>query len=406
MKIRYIFFILLLSQHVLQALYPFKLGLENIPEHFGRTFKEQGVRSVGLVTNHTGVDQRGNRNIDILLQKNIPITVIFAPEHGISGTIAASNNVPNTIDAKTKLPIISLYGNKSGKKIDPAIIQSIDLFIFDIQDVGMRHYTYISTLLDVLHTASEHHKRVLVLDRPNLLGGCVEGPLVESELRSFISAAPIPLRHGMTVGELACYFNKYVLKKPASLEVIKMKDYQRTYEVPQLLVGLSPNLQSINACRAYSFLGLLSEIRPFDVGIKTNAAFQCLLLPDSLKLPWRVWDTLRDQLLAYGIKATPYRYFSERKKQRYTGLRFSIDRAHMVPAFKVFLAIVRYFQQQGVSLTCSEYFDKVAGTKLIQHAITQKKTMHCNVRELLKKTRAFVARASYLYEPKPVLVAE
>jgi uncharacterized protein YbbC (DUF1343 family) len=406
MKIQYIFFIVLFSQHTLQALYPFKLGLENIPENFGRRLQEQGIRSVGLITNHTGIDQQGNRNIDILLQKKVPITAIFAPEHGITGIIEASKKVPNTIDEKTKLPIIGLYDNKSGKKIDLTLLQSIDLFIFDIQDVGMRHYTYISTLRDVLQTAAEHHKRIVVLDRPNLLGGCVEGPLVDPELHSFISAAPIPLRHGMTVGELACYFNRQVLKKPAQLEIVKMKDYQRTYEVPQLLVGLSPNLQSINACRAYSFLGLLSEIRPFDVGIKTNAAFQCLLLPDSLKLPWHVWDTLREQLLAYGIKATPYRYFSERKKQRYTGLRFSIDRAHIVPAFKVFLAIVHHFQQQGVPLTCSEYFDKAVGSKRIQQVINNKKIMQDHLEELLKKTRAFVARASYLYEPKPMLVAE
>lgn len=118
----------------------------------------------------------------------------------------------DTVDAKTKLPVISLYGKYTGKNFDLAIVKEIDLFIFDIQDIGMRHYTYISTLLELLKMAEQHNKSVVVFDRPNPLGARMEGPVVESDLISFISAAAIPLRHGMTVGELARYFNRFVLE--------------------------------------------------------------------------------------------------------------------------------------------------------------------------------------------------
>lgn len=406
MKVHYIAFILFITFHLFAE--PFKLGLENIPVNFAEQLKKQGIKSVGLVTNQTGIDQVGNRNIDILLCHKVPLTIIFCPEHSITGTVPAASEVSDTIDQKTQLPIISLYGKNGSKKCDPELIKKVDLFIFDIQDVGMRHYTYISTLFELLTSAATHNKKVIVFDRPNPLGGCMEGPLVEPELLSFISAAPIPLRHGMTVGELARYFNEHVMTHPAQLRVIEMVNYQRDKGLPHLLVGLSPNIQSLNACHGYSFLGLLSEIRPFDVGIKTEMAFQCLLLPNSLNISNKVWNELSKQLISYGIHAEHYHYFSQRKKQNYTGLRFSIPNISIVPSFTVFLNIVQFFQEQGIELIFSQEFDKVAGTRKIQHAMNKKMDHDEMVHDITKKTRAFAARAQsiYLYKPEPILTSK
>ncbi len=186
-----------------------------------------------------------------------------------------------------------------------------------------------------------------------------------------------------------------------------MVNYKRTDCLSSLLVGLSPNIQSIDACHGYSFLGVLAEIRPFDVGIKTAMAFQCLLLPDTLKMSEQIWDTLSRQLVAYGINSQPYHYFSERKKQSYTGLRFSISSINTVPSFAVSLHIARFFQSQGVSLTFSGEFDKVVGTRQIQHVLTNTISHNGIIQECLKNTRAFAARAQsiYLYQPKPVILA-
>ena len=120
----------------------------------------------------------------------------------------------------------------AGKQIDPTILQQLDALIYDIQDSGMRHYTYISTMLCALEASAEHNKPLYILDRPNFLGLNMEGPLVEPELKSFISIASIPLRHGMTVGELARYFNTHILKKKAPLQVVAMKQYSRIMRAP------------------------------------------------------------------------------------------------------------------------------------------------------------------------------
>src|SRR5207249_6044556 len=142
----------------------------------------------------------------------------------------------------------------------------LDCLVFDIQDSGMRHYTYISTLLNTMKIAAEYKKPYIVLDRPNPLGGMMQGPLVQPDLISFISIAPIPLRHGMTIGELAHYFNGHILEKSAILHVIPMHDYNRMNGFAgTFLHQLSPNLLSLQSCYGYSFLGLLGEVEPFDV---------------------------------------------------------------------------------------------------------------------------------------------
>jgi len=197
----------------------FRLGLENLSDSFlkklmlryGKNFK------IGLVTNQSGRDQSGRRTIDILLAKGLHVSLIFAPEHGIDGKTVTLRDIENGKDAKSNIRVISLYRNGSTKKFDKRLLQDLDVLFFDIQDSGMRHYTYITTLFEMLESAALYDKTVVVFDRPNLLGPYMEGALVASSLKSAISYASIPVRYGMTIGELALYFNKKILKKPAKV---------------------------------------------------------------------------------------------------------------------------------------------------------------------------------------------
>lgn len=324
---------------------------------------------VGLITNQSGVDQKGKRTIDVLVHCGYSVRYIFAPEHGLNGTLA-ERDVHDSVDKKSGIPIVSLYGNGAGKSIPPMYMNNIDCLVFDIQDSGMRHYTYISTLLNSLKIAAEYNKPFIVLDRPNPLASAMEGPMVDHDLISFISIASIPLRHGMTIGELAIYFNKYVLKKPAPLQVIRMMGYDRTKGfVGHLLHQLSPNLQSLQSCYGYSFLGLLGEIEPFDVGVGTTMAFRCIALPEKMHVAHDVWERLRKVFDAYGVKSFHYHHTNAKNKRTSRGLRLEFDNINNVRAFDLFIAILQFFKKEGIQLSFSSTFNKAVGTKRVQDVV-------------------------------------
>ena len=343
----------------------FKLGIENIPQSIINQYVEKKI-PVALITNQTGKDQKGNRTVDILIKKGFNVQVIFAPEHGFDGKSQAAQEIKDGRDVKTKIPVMSLYGKGTGKKVDPEMIKNIDAFFFDIQDSGMRHYTYISTLFTILKAAEEEKKKVIVFDRPNPLGKAMEGPLVESSLISFISIASIPLRHGMTLGELAEYFNQHVLEKQAALTVVPMKNYDRTVGIEHLHAPLSPNIASKESCHGYSFLGLLGEVKPFDVGVGTHHAFQLITLPESLALPMSVWHELAARLKTLGITATIYKYMNERKKEPYHGLHVTMTDINQVNAFNALLITVATMKKAGVPIDFQIAFDKAAGSKQVR----------------------------------------
>ena len=283
-----------------------KLGVENIPD----TLVERlhGKR-VGLITNQTGVNRQGTRSVDLLRARGIDVVCLFAPEHGFADMAQSEVTIKDTTDTITKIPVLSLYKNGTGKMIPPSVMQGIDVVMFDIQDSGMRHYTYISTLYHALKAVAQNNKEIVVLDRPNPLGAVMEGPVVAPKLRSFISIAEIPLRHGMTVGELAWFFNTYELEKPAKLSVVKMENYDRRMAFdPFLMAPLSPGLRTLQAGYGYSFLGLLGEIAPFSICLNTDARYQCIALPKDTQLSPRVWNKLAKELKSYGIDTVKHEY--------------------------------------------------------------------------------------------------
>ena len=179
-----------------------KAGIEVLRD---RNFDLLKGKRVGLVTNPTGVDSQLRSTIDIL-HKRVNLVALFGPEHGVRGEFSAGDHVDNQVDERTGIPVYSLYG--SNRKPDRQTLELVDVIVYDIQDVGVRSYTYISTLGLVMEAAAELGREVVVLDRPNPLGGFrVEGPLVEEGFHSFVSQYKIPYIYGLTCGELALFLN-------------------------------------------------------------------------------------------------------------------------------------------------------------------------------------------------------
>lgn len=387
--------------------YSFQLGIEAAPASFFNTFQTpQGISyRVALISNQTGCTQDGERSVDLLLRNGMRIIYLLAPEHGFDGMTPAGKPVDNGVDRRTGIPIMSVYGRGgdgsiTGKQISADIMKQVDALLYDIQDSGMRHYTYISTLLCALEAAAAHNKPIVIFDRPNYLGPNMEGPLVDPAFKSFISIAPIPLRHGMTVAELAHYFNTYVLAKPAKLHIIRMRGYTRTMN-PDVLAQLSPNLPSRQSIYGYSFLGILGEIQPFDVGVGTYEPFQRLMLPDSEHIPQYEWSKLIALLKKYNIQAT--HHVASKNRQLYTGVKLRIPNSARVASFALLIDLIDFFKKVGVNLRFSKAFDKAMGTDLFQKSCRG----DCTVLELKKQVSQQLqdflvrARGSLLYNPSP-----
>ncbi|HEV8583543.1 MAG TPA: exo-beta-N-acetylmuramidase NamZ domain-containing protein [Methylomirabilota bacterium] len=234
--------------------------------------------TVGLVTNQTGVDGQGRRTIDLLAAApRVRLAAIFSPEHGLTGD--ANTEVSHGRDVITGLPVWSLYGGT--RRPTGPMLRGLDLLVFDIQDVGVRYYTYLTTLMYVLEEAARAKIPVLVLDRPNpITGRVVEGPLMDPDLGSFTAPHPIPVRTGMTIGE----FGRMVAAEraiPVSLTVVPMEGWERGrwYDETGLAwVNPSPNIRSVTQALLYSGLGLL-EATNVSVGRGTERPFEVIGAP-------------------------------------------------------------------------------------------------------------------------------
>lgn len=216
-------------------------------------------KRVGLITNPTGVDQNLNSIVDILHNDpDVELTALYGPEHGVRGSAQAGEYVEYYIDEKTGLPVYSLYGKT--KKPTPEMLENIDVLLFDIQDVGTRFYTYIYTMAYAMEAAKENNIPLIVLDRPNPQGGTkVEGPVLDMKYSSFVGSYSIPLRHGMTVGELAELFNEE-FEIGAELTVVKMNDWKRDmyYDDTSLpFVMPSPNMPTLETALVYPGAALI-----------------------------------------------------------------------------------------------------------------------------------------------------
>lgn len=239
-------------------------------------------KNVALVMNQTSTvgDQL---LVDTLIRRRIKVRKIFTPEHGLRGTADAGQSISSGRDEKTNLPLISLYGNQ--KKPGPEQLADVDVVVFDLQDVGARFYTYISTMHYVMQACAENNKHVIILDRPNPNGHYVDGPVLEMTHRSFVGMHPIPIVHGMTIGELAKMINEegwlsddIYTKTRCKLDVIPCQNYDHSkkYSLP---VNPSPNLPNDLAINLYPSLCLF-EGTDVSIGRGTNFPFQVYGHPD------------------------------------------------------------------------------------------------------------------------------
>ncbi len=267
-------------------------------------FKQLAGLRIGLVTNHTGRDREGRQTIDVLRQApGVRLMALFAPEHGIRGV--ADEKISDSRDEQTGLPIYSLYGET--RRPRPEQLKDLDAIVYDIQDVGTRFYTYISTLGYVMEEAAKARLPVFVLDRPNPIGGTdVEGPVADADRPSFTAYHPIPVRHGMTIGELGRLFNEQRSIK-CDLRVIEMEGWRRAtwFDATNLTwINPSPNMRSLTEATLYPGIGLL-ETTNVSVGRGTNTPFELVGAP-WIKGP-ELAAYLNNRRLA-GVRFVPVRF--------------------------------------------------------------------------------------------------
>ena len=230
-------------------------------------------KKVALLSNHTGVV--GDKHVlDIMLEKGVDVTTIFSPEHGFRGNADAGEHVKSSVDEKTGIPIASLYDGNS-KKPAKKVMDGFDVLVVDIQDVGLRFYTYYVTMINLMNAAIEYDKEVVVFDRPNPNGMYVDGPILDMKYKSGVGALPIPVVHGLTMGEIANMANGegwLENGKKVKLTVIKCKNYthQSRYVLP---VAPSPNLPNMHSIYLYPSTCYF-EATPVSLGRGTDKPFQ------------------------------------------------------------------------------------------------------------------------------------
>nr|WP_281974935.1 DUF1343 domain-containing protein [Halobacillus litoralis] len=263
---------------------PLKLGVEVLLDEEKELIEG---KKVGLITNPTGIDQDFNSIVDVLHEDDdVDLTALYGPEHGVRGSAQAGDYVEFYTDEKTGLPVYSLYGET--RKPTPEMLEDIEVLLFDIQDVGTRFYTYIYTMAYAMEAAEENDIPFIVLDRPNPIGGeKVEGPVLDPEYKSFVGNYPIPLRHGMTVGELAKLFNKE-FDIGADLTVVEMKGWERNMDYDDTgmsFVAPSPNMPTVETAFVYPGAALIEGTNVSE-GRGTTKPFELIGAPfiDSTEL--------------------------------------------------------------------------------------------------------------------------
>ena len=301
--------------------------------------------SVGLITNQTGIDAQGRRGIDLIAQApGVQLEAIFSPEHGIQGVVDA--DVPHGRDSATGLPIWSLYGPT--RRPSGAMLRGLSVLVFDVQDVGARYYTYLSTLLYVMEEAAKLDLPVVVLDRPNpITGRVVEGPVLDADLESFTGPHPIPVRTGMTIGEFA----RMVAAErriPVKLTVVPLEGWERNRwfdETGLPWVNPSPNIRSVTQALLYSGIGLL-EATNLSVGRGTDAPFEIIGAP--WIEPYALAETL-NRLRLPGVRFEPARFTpagDQYARVACGGVRFIVTDRDAIRPVTVALAVGRALRER------------------------------------------------------------
>lgn len=343
-------------------------------------------KKVALVTNPSGVDSKLNSTIDILHKGVVfDLVALFGPEHGIRGDVEGGDKINNSTDTKTGLPVYSLYG--SSYKPDSETMEKFDLFVYDIQDIGCRSYTYISTLGKIMESAAEFNKKVIVLDRPNPLGGNrIEGSIVEEGFFSFISQYPIPYVYGLTVGELAVLINEEGMLKDGvkcDLEIVAMEGWKREYtfdDTELMWVPTSPHIPHQDTPFFYVMSGIVGELRDvISIGVGYTLPFQTFAYENvnGIDLAENLNALQIEGLRFMPISYTPYYAFS--KGKTISGVEVFIIDHKIAPLMKTQLYILQELKNlypdynifQATKQRHLNAFDKAIGTDKVRKIFSE-----------------------------------
>ncbi|MEJ5262813.1 MAG: exo-beta-N-acetylmuramidase NamZ domain-containing protein [Ignavibacterium sp.] len=386
-----------------------KTGIEVLRE---RNFDLLKGKRVGLVTNPTGVDSKLKSTIDILFESpEVNLVALYGPEHGVRGNYSAGEYVDFYIDESTKLPVYSLYGKT--RKPTPEMLKDIDVLVFDIQDIGSRSYTYISTMGLVMEAAAENDKEVIILDRPNPLGGNrIEGNIVEEGYFSFVSQFPIPYIHGLTVGELAILLNEEGMlsnKLKCKLSVVKMEGWQRSMffeETGLPWVLTSPHIPHPYSPFYYAASGIIGELRGvLSIGVGYTLPFQ------TFAAEWINSVELAAKMNSYNLPGVIFRpitykpYYAFGKDKMLNGVQIHItdyENVELIPIQFYFLEAVN--ELYGKNLIeegrNNDMFDKVLGTNRIRELFLKNQKVEDILPYLNKDIEMFrnISKKYYLYQ--------
>ncbi|MEP0861424.1 MAG: DUF1343 domain-containing protein [Ignavibacterium sp.] len=386
-----------------------KTGIEVLRE---KNFDILKGKRVGLVTNPTGIDSKLKSTIDILFEApEVNLVALYGPEHGVRGNYSAGEYVDFYIDESTKLPVYSLYGKT--RKPTTEMLKDVDVLVFDIQDIGSRSYTYISTMGLVMEAAAENNKEVVILDRPNPLGGNrVEGNLVEDGFYSFVSQFSIPYIHGLTVGELAMLLNEEGLlnnKAKCKLSVVKMEGWNRSIyfeETGLPWVLTSPHIPHPYSAFYYAASGIVGELRGVvSIGIGYTLPFQ------TFAAEWINSVELANKMNSYNLPGVIFRpitykpYYAFGKDKMLNGVQIHIldyDIVELIPIQFYFLQAVNelYGKNLIVEGSNNDMFDKVLGTNKIREKFIINQKVEEIIPYLNKDIDNFkrISKKYYLYE--------
>src|SRR6266498_3871770 len=343
-------------------------------------FKELQGRRVGLITNPSGVNRHGESTIDLLRRApDVKLVALFGPEHGVYGDVKAGENIRDKTDRRTGLPVHSLYG--ATRKPTLPMLKGLDTLIYDLQDTGVRSYTFISTMGLAMEACADAGVEFVVLDRPNPLGGeRVEGPMAEDRFRSFVGQWKIPYVYGLTCGELARMINgEGWIKKPCNLTVIAMNGWRRAMvwrDTGLHWTPTSPNVPRGNSPLYYAATGLFGELAGgsgANIGTRLKRPFECVIAP------WLDATRFSAAMNGYGLSGMRFPTFSvTHEGQRLQGALLKIDdpvRAPLVPINFYLLDGLRKVTGRDLFLEAVQrkkdfqMFDKVCGTDEIRRQL-------------------------------------
>lgn len=378
----------------------------------GENFEILAGKRVGLITNATGVDSNMESTIDVLHNApNVKLTALFAPEHGVRGDIHAGDAVATYTDPKTKLPVYSLYGRT--KAPTAAMLKNIDVLVYDIQDVGCRSFTYISTMGLAMEAAAKNKIEFIVLDRPNPLGGQkVEGPLVEDGYISFVSQYKIPYIYGLTCGELALLLNSQkMIEGQCDLYVVKMDGWHRNMIYSQTglpWISPSPHIPHPELSFFYPMSGILGELNYMSIGVGYTLPFQ------TFAAEWINADDLSDRLNALKLEGVFFRpihykpFYAMGVGRKLQGVQVHImdyERAHLSEIqFYVMQEIAELYPAKSVFKTADSrrfrMFDQVVGSNVIRQTFAKRNKFEDIKEYWYKQAEAFkkLSEKYYLYQ--------